>query len=164
MKHAKLGSISHGTMKTEDLLSSFISCLEGLILINGDWLSKPEHFHTRDRLNNLIGEAQDAFEDDGETVKDDETASELVNDLSDALNEFAPAYSHFSSHEGDGSDYGFWVDDIDSIKEEIEFVSSKRQEYPEPDYEGEWLHISDHGNATLYSRTAGKDVELWSVV
>jgi hypothetical protein len=37
--------------------------------------------------------------------------------------------------------------------------------YPPADYRGEWLHVSDHGNATLYCRNDdGKDVEIWSVV
>lgn len=45
------------------------------------------------------------------------------------------------------------------------FVSSKTEEYPPNDYEGEWLHISDHGNVTLYVRDLnGKDKEIASRV
>ena len=45
------------------------------------------------------------------------------------------------------------------------FVSSKSQDYPPDDYEGEWLHISDHGNCTLYVRDLnGKDKEIASCV
>jgi len=58
----------------------------------------------------------------------------------------------------------FLVADVDTARNELEFVSRKDKEYPDDDYQGEWLHVSDHGNATLYVRTDGKDTEIWSVV
>ena len=58
---------------------------------------------------------------------------------------------------------------LDMAREDVGFISSKSQEYPNDDYDGEWLHISDHGNATLYNRgidNNGKivDDEIWSIV
>ena len=38
--------------------------------------------------------------------------SEIVNDLMDALNEYAPDGYYFGAIEGDGSDFGFWQDEI----------------------------------------------------
>lgn len=62
----------------------------------------------------------------------------------------------------------FLVPDIDGAKESCEesgFVSSKSQEYPSDDYRGEWLHVNDHGNVTLYVRgDNGQDTEVWSCV
>lgn len=62
----------------------------------------------------------------------------------------------------------FLMADVDGAREEVGFVSSKAQEYPSGDYQGEWLHISDHGNATLYNRTIKDgiilDSEIWGVV
>lgn len=58
----------------------------------------------------------------------------------------------------------FLTADVDSAREDVGFVSTKDQDYPADDYEGEWLHVSDHGNATLYVRQAGKDTEIWSIV
>lgn len=59
----------------------------------------------------------------------------------------------------------FLMADVDSAKDDVGFVSSKAQEYPEDEYRGEWLHISDHGNATLYVRGEdANDTEIWSVV
>lgn len=167
LKSARLGSVSSGTLRSEDLLDSFRSALEGLIFDNGDYLSRSENFPTRDRLNNLIGEAYDAYCEDGETLEDEENASEIVNDLQDALNEFAPEFAYFGAHPGDGADFGFWPD-IDSARENCEFVSTKKQDCPDADFVGYWLHVSDHGNVTLYSREhdgMGKiDREVWSVV
>lgn len=51
------------------------------------------------------------------------------------------------------------------------FVSSREREYPADDYRGEWIHVNDHGNVTLYIRRDGeggddscRDEEVWSVV
>jgi hypothetical protein len=123
----------------------------------------PENFPMRDRLNKLCGEALDAWEEDGETLTDEDNAREMVSELEDALNEFAPSFCSFGAHEGDGSDFGFWPS-IDSAKENCEFVSSRSAEFPESDFQGEWLHVSDHGNCTLYVRTNGDDKEVWSIV
>lgn len=112
MKHpAKLGTVSQGTLRQEDLLSSFASALEGLCLVNGDALSLPENFRKRDHYAALVGEAQDAFASDGETLTEEgeENASDIISDLIDALSDFAPTGAHFGAHEGDGSDFGFWA-------------------------------------------------------
>lgn len=160
------GSISHGTLRTEDLLSSFISELEWQIRRNGEHFSNPENFGERDRLNNLIGEAQDCFSEDGQTLRGskEQDADELVNEtLPDALSLFAPAYAYFGTHCGDGADFGFWPMGIEEIKSQVEFSSTKDQEYPEEDFTGEWLHVNERGNCTLYVRENGKDREIWGV-
>lgn len=50
---------------------------------------------------------------------------------------------------------------VESAREDCAFVSRERTgdetddndpAYPRADYRGEWLHVSDHGNATLYVR------------
>lgn len=43
------------------------------------------------------------------------------------------------------------------------FSSTTKQEFPDDDYEGEWLHINERGNCTLYVRSnSGKDREIAS--
>jgi hypothetical protein len=73
--------------------------------------------------------------------------------------------SHLSWHSnGEAGAFGLWPY-VEGAREDCEFVSSKEQEYPADDYRGEWLHVNDHGNATLYVRSEnGQDVEVWSVV
>lgn len=169
MKTAKLGSVSYGTLRSEDLLSAFISTLEGLQLNNGQFLSRPENSSTRARLANLIGEAQDVFGDDGETIPEEnqETASELVDDFCDVLDQFfAPPFCYFGTHPGDGSDFGFWVSE--NWREEAEDdgcpIISDGSELPEDFASGFWFQVSDHGNATLFNRENGNDSEVWGIV
>jgi len=165
LNHAKIGSISHGTMRTEDLQTAFANELEWQIQRNGEFFSQPENFPLRDKYNAILAEAQDNWNDDGETIKDEDLASELCNeDLPSALEFFAPPYCYFGSHPGDGADYGYWLSDISDIRDQVEFCSSKQQEYPEDDFMGEWLYINERGNCTLYVREDGKDKEIWSIV
>ena len=94
MKYASLGSISHGTLRTEDLLETFASELEHHVKRNLDYSSRDAHMQ-------LVGAA-------GWIDPESDNASELVNDLQDALQEYAAPYTYFGAHEGDGSDFGFW--------------------------------------------------------
>ena len=151
MKLAKIGTVSHGTLRTEDLLSSFISELEWHIRNNGDHFSQPENFSERDRLNNIIGEAQDCFAEDGEEIDPDkeDIAEELVNEtLPDAIGEFAPAYCYFGAHEGDGSDFGFWPSwsEIDDLPTYEDTDAAK-----EAGEENDFKVVNDHGNIKIYS-------------
>ena len=172
LRPASLGSVSSGTLRPQDLLSALSSELEGQTIRNGAFLACPENYPLRDRCAKLIGEAQDSFGDDGETLTEqgEEHASELIDSLCDCLSEFAPPFAYFGAHEGDGACFGYWAN-VQGAREECEFVSSKRQEYPADDYRGEWLHVNDHGNATLYVREDSPaspdsyaDRELWGVV
>lgn len=167
LKCAKIGSISHGTLRDEDLLEVFTNELEWQIQRNGDFFSRPENFTERDRLNAIIGEAQDCWTDDGEVIKEDkqDMVSDLINDaLINALESFCPPYFYFGAHYGDGSDFGYWPLDIEEIKGQVEFSSTTEQEYPADDFQGEWLHINERGNCTLYVRENGQDKEIWAIV
>lgn len=164
IKHASLGTVSHGTLRTEDLLEAFSNELEWQIRRNGDYLSRPENFAMRDRLNAIVGEAGDVIGKNGE-ITDESIAEELVNEtLPDALCEFALPYFYFGTHPGDGSDFGYWPSDIEDIKDQVGFVSSVEQEYPADDFTGEWLHVNERGNCTLYVRENGTDSEVWGLV
>jgi len=84
------------------------------------------------------------------------------------LQGFAPPYCTFGAHEGDGSCIGFWPyiqDDLDSFDGPIIDDSNRRASVLPDDYQGEWLHINDHGNMTLYVRESnGVNHELWAMV
>jgi hypothetical protein len=155
IKTAPLGSISHGTLRTEDLLSSFASTLEGLIFINGDYYCRPENFSERDKLNTLVGESQDQWTEDGTELEDEEIAQELVNDLSYALEQFAPSYCYFGTHEGDGSDFGFWP-----CMEQIEELPDVQDSDEAKELGEDCKFVNDHGNVTVYGADGSVILEL----
>lgn len=148
MKPASIGTVSHGTLRTEDLLSEFTSELEWQIRRCGEYFSQPENREQANKFNELVGAAQDQWEEDGETLKDEDVASEIVDELQEALGEFAGPYCYFGTHEGDGSDFGFWP----SLMEIEELPCYERaDEAKEAGETGDFRVVNDHGNVTVYS-------------
>lgn len=152
MKHAKIGSVSSGTMRPSDLLDRFADELEGLILLNGDHFSRPENFSERDRLNNLVGECHDALSAES---TDDDHARDLVDKLFDALEMFAPAYCYFGAHPDDGADYGFWPD-MDAIND----LPSVDDPAGVDEMGEDCKSVNDHGNLTVYDADGNALLEL----
>ena len=145
-KTANIGRVSSGTMRPEDLIPEFAWELRNL---RG---SLP-----RD-LSADIRKCERAWEN-GESF---EFEDEVLSDLFDALNDYAPPYCYFGSHPGDGADYGFWP--IDGFEEDFDGLKvSDTSEVPKG-YSGEVMHVNDHGNVTLYSAKNGKLREVWSMV
>lgn len=138
-----IGSISHGTLRTEDLIQEFIYTLKQL--------------DTEKQYAKLIEEAEAI------TDFESEEAEEILNeDLFNALNELAPPYFYFGAHEGDGADFGFWLSE-DSLVDFDGLKVNDTSEVPE-EYVGEVIHVNDHGNTTLYVAEAGKLTEIWAIV
>lgn len=105
--HAAVGSVLHGTLRTEDLLNTFAGELEALVARNAKAWRSEEGGKRRDKYLNLISDARYA---DPDRV----TSADLVVELMDALQEFAPPGVSFSAHMGDGSDFGFWPNEEES--------------------------------------------------
>ena len=138
---ATIGSISHGTLRAEDLIETFSDELERL--------------DTEGEYADLIEECR-AWQTAG-------TAQELLDDLDNALNSFAPAYVRFGAHEGDGSDFGFWpmfdVIEMDAADGTLLKVADL-DEVP-ADWDGPVAVINDHGNVTMYAPTRSWK-EVWA--
>jgi hypothetical protein len=164
-----LGTVSHGTLRTQDLLEAFANELKDRA--TGDELTPVRRELIDDALTYAKLIEADHLNDDGQ-----EAAGEIVNELIEALTELAPAYVHFGAHEGDGSDFGFWVS-WDSLEEDARYGNymlkvSDTADVP-TDYSGYVMHVTDHGNVTLYSaepyRGGAADhgpmlTELWACV
>lgn len=143
-KHfAGFGSVSSGTMRPDDLIPEFAYTLHQLAKRAG----RVREFRA------LLKECESYTPDD---------APDIVNDLFDALQEFAPPYFYFGAHPGDGSDYGFWMyEDMQSDFDGLQV--SDASEVPRG-YSGEVLHVNDHGNMTLYRYVRGRSYEIWGIV
>ncbi|BAQ16089.1 hypothetical protein [Methyloceanibacter caenitepidi] len=140
MKHtAYVGSISTGTLLTEDLLEAFVGELSFL----ADSVDHPGNRQTYEDL------CQEAIDADPES----EDAQEILNSLIDALTELAPPYCYFGAREGDGADFGFWPD-TDSIAELPRVSDPNEVRIADHD----WLFVNDHGNITIYSGATAQPI------
>jgi hypothetical protein len=137
---ATVGSISHGTLRTIDLLRAFTFELSYL---SGDYVALVNYADERHEAINV--------DSDNETSED----SELVNELIDALNELAPAYCYFGAHDGDGSDFGFWPL-MDAIDELPRIKNEEGETLPDEDH----CYVNDHGNVTVYGANGTVLLEL----
>jgi hypothetical protein len=144
---ATFGSISTCTLRSEDLIPTFcdeLRALRGSVPLE------------------LWRDAQRCMRN--QQVMDD-IGSEVVSDLIDELQNFAPPYGYFGANDGDGADFGFWLssDWERDAKDSGALFVSDTSEVP-AGYSGEVVQVSDHGNATLYFARKGKLTEVWSVV
>ena len=140
---ATIGSISHGTLRNEDLLDVFATELQRL------------QGHADENIASAFWHLDNA--------PDAEHASELINEtLFDALNDYAPPFCYFGTLEGDGADFGFWPDhvaigelisDSDCIKDAGPLDQNRIYINIE-----ECLHIevNDHGNITISKLEPGE--------
>src|SRR5690606_38111779 len=80
-----VGTVSHATMRPEDLIPAFMQVLETY------WPEKAEELQSAYSIR--MGDDDDYWH-----------LEELIN----ALNELAPAGYFFGAHPADYSDYGFW--------------------------------------------------------
>ena len=94
-----IGSISHGTLRTCDLIPAFLDAVEQFA---------PAHYEALmvQPFSFIPAYVQDEGED-SEWWNSDE-AAEKLEQLTTILDENAPEGTYFGAHEGDGSDFGFW--------------------------------------------------------
>ena len=139
-----IGSITTGTLLPEDLLEAFSDELRRLDA-NGHYAK-------------LLAEAAEILESNiGEYGLED--TSGLVDDLQYALQEFAPPYTYFGAHPGDGADFGFWPDH-DSLEDAIH-DGEKLDDGDVLTDDGLVISVSGHGNVTVFDQNRN---ELWSCV
>lgn len=152
-RYAQLGSVSHGTMRPQDLIPRFLDVLRGL--------NAPEYVQlTTSPFGAIPAHAQ---EDENDEWWQSEEANYLLEDLFDILDHYAPPYCYFGAQEGDGSDYGFWVDwhALEDAEEDAEILRvDSLDEIPKQ----EVLVVNDHGSIAYGYVDAEGFHEIWSVI
>jgi hypothetical protein len=147
--YLSIGTISEGTLRDEDLIDAF------------DWTLR--HLNKRTAAH-LAHQYRDWQEDDEVSP---EIASEYIDALTDALNDYAPPYTYVGSTDGDGACFGCWVDydAVDmAIKDKDILAINDFNDIPRK-YRGCVLESNDHGNMTMYYCNAkGKLRAMWSCV
>jgi len=166
MTQFQLGSISTGTLRTEDLLPAFTYTMGEL---THDPVSNTSKYPTEamanlwDKAIHLIGTDQvRGHLYDGWTIDPEASGvDDLLKDLADALNELCPPFVYFGTHEGDGADFGFWPD-MDSLNEAMQYgdVTFHDDERILDEHDA-IVQVSDHGNVTVMDMERNV---LWSVV
>lgn len=129
-REPRLGSITSGTLRIDDLLRAFAGELEAL--------------DSSGRYAHMVAEAR------GVRSEPDD-AHEVLSELEEALGTFALPYTYFGAHAGDGANYGYWPDwdAIESDRRDGTLASG--DSLPADGASAPlYLHISDHGNAELY--------------
>jgi len=91
------GTVSHGTLRSEDLIATFLPILCNLDRNTANQVGDGEHDEA------IIETVPYPLPD--ELL---EPASELALWLIEKLDAAAPEGFYFGAHEGDGSDFGFW--------------------------------------------------------
>lgn len=96
MRKIQEGTVIRGTMRNEDVIPALVEELEDIV---GSDRTDAQRKLIYDARNIVDYDSDDAFE--------------IGIELFDALNDLAPEGMYFGSHEGDGSDYGFWSSGTD---------------------------------------------------
>ena len=144
MAEFQLGSISTGTLRTEDLLPVFTATMRQFLTDNG-------------HKSIYVERAETIIRND---FYDMELADELVGTLMDGIQGYCPPFVYFGTLEGDGADFGFWPD-RDAIEEIMPLDRNVGEGDDEITIDGVIVQVSDHGNVTVMDRERNV---IWSVV
>ena len=91
MTKAKPGSVSWGTLRTDDLIDSFLDFLE---------------LHKHPRYSGLRDEYEEILTH--EDTREEYMEYLLNEDIFDAMQDLSPEGHYFCAHPGDGADFGYW--------------------------------------------------------
>ena len=154
----QIGTVSEGTLRTDDLVDAFESTLR---------------MYAPEALAQIEAEHGDAgFSADGE-IEDKDAADAYLSALTEALEMLAPSYAYFGTTDGDGACFGFWPDIVSAetdarYQDGILKIAAGDQRPTDvcctPRQQGGANHgsgcplasiryileVTDHGNASLY--------------
>ena len=104
----RVGTVIHGTLRSEDLIPAFIDVLDELIEESTfePGADHPARVQRVGYYQDKLGDLEQRMGQPG--YFDSEDADWDLEWLFEQLNEFAPEGTTFGAHPGDGADFGFW--------------------------------------------------------
>lgn len=149
--YPKIGSVSEGTLRTEDLLDTFA----------GELAYHMKRMRlTREQRKRFTYYLKEYHNRAGDVIAN-HIADRMLDDLQDALTEIAPPYAYFGTAGGDGACFGFWpAIDLHHCDEPERIAEITREHWG-----CDVVLVNDHGNAECgYVDKRGKFHEYWSCV
>ncbi len=171
MYYARLGSVSSATMRPEDLIPAFVDALDDIrerIAAPGPTTESADATENRKaeviRLDAFLGYMEGRMDTPG--YYDSDHPGHDLEALFERLGEYSPPYCYFGASEGDGCDYGFWVDRsrLDEDRTFDDLPSGDELPDSAGPAGGYFLTVSDHGNIELYEWDGREWVSAWSMV
>ena len=165
--HFDIGTISEGTLKTEDIGNNLIWDMDRLELDNTDLV--------------LFKKLKREFSEEIEHLEEsEEEYSEKLENIFDEIKEIAdnyiPDYCYLGMSDCDGADFGVWTEpDLFIHTSQGGFdgyvftstiaTNGVRSEHIPAEYT-HYLAVNDHGNCTLWARNGDTDTwkVCWSIV
>ncbi len=154
MSEFKLGSISTGTLRTEDLLPAYLFALEGLSQAKGTGFNQELI-----EIGFAYSQCGVGFGPISEWPIDEDEAVEIMERIATTIQELCPPFVYFGAHPGDGADFGFWPD-WDALKSHINLREG--ESLPDDvEIDGVIIHALDDNHITImdFDRKV-----LWSTV
>lgn len=156
----KLGSVSSGTLRTEDIMVACLDVADTLTLTSNDRKTVQK---IRKDWNHLKKEHGDFPMDDLPQVVEDDLQQILIP----LLNYYSPPFCYFGSNQGSSADIGWWV--VRDLEEEVDEhggIYTNDLDKVTPEYCGFVVVVNDHSNMTLYYKWCRQKryTEIWSVV
>jgi len=159
-----LGTISEGTLKTEDIGNNLIWHMDRLDLDTND-------LNTLKKLKREFSEEIERLEESEEEYS--EKLEYIFDETKEIADNYTPDYCYLGMHQGDGADFGVWPepelfeDTRQGGFDGFVFTSTIETNSVEEHVPAEYTHylaVNDHGNCTLWSRDGDTWTECWSVV
>ena len=159
-----LGTISEGTLKTEDIGNNLIWHMERLDLDTND-------LNILKKLKREFSAEIDRLEESEEEYS--EKLEYIFDETKEIADNYTPDYCYLGMHQGDGADFGVWPDPdlfihttqggYDGYVFRSTIETNGVDEHVPEEY-SHYLAVNDHGNCTLWSRDGDTWTECWSVV
>jgi len=160
----QIGSISDGTLKTEDIGNNLIWHMDRLDLDTND-------LNTFNKLKKEFSDEIEHLEESEEEYS--EKLENIFDEIKDIADNYTPDYCYLGMSDCDGADFGVWPEPdlfipttqggYDGYVFRSTIETNGVDEHVPEEY-SHYLAVNDHGNCTLWSRDGDTWKECWAIV